>query len=775
MEKPAPSPKGEEAAPATSDIPPAPGDMPPASPDLPPAPSDIPPAVGDMPAPPTDLPPAASDLPPAIPIMPPSAGAKPPPKAAAGTPAAAKMRDEGPPPTGSKITLEKNLCAMCHTESAVWEGDTRRYYIPLDKLKDDVHWQAGVVCSDCHGGDYTASEINQAHASDNGFRPLEEVTAKACDQCHHEPVIELRKGVHAKAGGKDERGLALMMQCGACHGEVSHHLLPRSNPASPVFITKQIETCGECHEKDKASYVESVHGNGLYKSGLLVTAACADCHGAHGIYRAADNRSTLYPANVAKTCGHCHRFIQERLEQSVHGRKSGLGEFIDGTAAEGTGRRTPTCTSCHQGHEIVDPESLRFRLLSPNLCGNCHVKHSLQYGLSLHGALTELGYGPAAKCSDCHGAHSILPVAEPASSLSAENRAQTCGKCHPKVTANFLDFDPHADHTDPESDPIVHWVYTVLLTLLFTTFGVFGLHSLLWFIRGIVDVLKHGRPRRLKPGEAAFVRFKPFHRQAHTLMLISFLGLALTGMPLKYSHQDWAKGLAYLLGGFDSTSVWHRIFGILTIASFVVYLVHMFHRYRRERAASGSRAYAAFGPDSPLPTWRDFKDFGRMLRWFVGLGPKPSFERWAYWEKFDFWGACADIVIIGTTGLILWFPNLVCAVLPGVTLNIAKVIHSTQALLATGFVFAIHFFNTHFRAEKFPVDMSVLTGLVSEEEMEEERADYLERLRREGRLEEFRTTVPSRRRLTVIHLGGFIALAIGLTLLVAMVITGMGH
>ena len=59
---------------------------------------------------------------------------------------------------------------------------------------------------------------------------------------------------------------------------------------------------------------------------------------------------------------------------------------------------------------------------------------------------------------------------------------------------------------------------------------------------------------------------------------------------------------------------------------------------------------------------------------------KPTFERWAYWDKFDFWGAIADVIIIGSTGLILWFPNLFCLFLPGVTLNIAKVIHSTQAV-----------------------------------------------------------------------------------------------
>ncbi len=181
-----------------------------------------------------------------------------------------------------------------------------------------------------------------------------------------------------------------------------------------------------------------------------------------------------------------------------------------------------------------------------------------------------------------------------------------------------------------------------------------------------------------------------------------------------------------------------------------------------------------FGPDSPVPNWRDVKDFFKMVRWFVGLGPKPGFERWAYWEKFDFWGASADIVIIGSTGLVLWFPNFFCSFLPGVTLNVAKVIHSTQALLATGFIFAIHFFNIHLRAEKFPADMSLLIGLVSEEEMLAERPDYFERLRREGALEQMRATVPSKWRLRLVKLAGFAALAVGLALLAGIIFASLG-
>ena len=132
-------------------------------------------------------------------------------------------------------------------------------------------------------------------------------------------------------------------------------------------------------------------------------------------------------------------------------------------------------------------------------------------------------------------------------------------------------------------------------------------------------------------------------------------------------------------------------------------------------------------------------------------------------------------MVIGTTGLILWYPNFFCCFLPGQTLAVSKVIHSTQAILATGFVFAIHFFSTHFRPDKFPMDMSVLTGLVSDEEMRQERPDYYRRLEREGKLEQMKRTVPGRGALWMRGLGGLVALLIGLSLLVAMIAAGLSE
>ena len=150
-----------------------------------------------------------------------------------------------------------------------------------------------------------------------------------------------------------------------------------------------------------------------------------------------------------------------------------------------------------------------------------------------------------------------------------------------------------------------------------------------------------------------------------------------------------------------------------------------------------------------------------MLGWFVGMRRKPFFERWTYWEKFDYWGVALAMVLIGGSGLLLWFPNLFCVLLPGQALNVAHVLHSKTALMVAGCLFAMHFFNTHLRPEKFPLDLSVVTGLVSVEHLRRARPEYLERMRREGKLQEIETTAPSRRLLLLEALAGVLLVALG--------------
>jgi cytochrome b subunit of formate dehydrogenase len=452
-------------------------------------------------------------------------------------------------------------------------------------------------------------------------------------------------------------------------------------------------------------------------------------------------------------------------EEPANGEESAAAEQITAT---NDARTKPVCTNCHQGHDLPHPRSAQFRLTMPDRCGNCHTQLQSSFSLSLHGKLTDLGYLPGARCSDCHGAHDILPVSNPESRLSSVNRRNTCAQCHSSVTDSFLEFDPHADARDAQRDPILYWVNVGLTWLLICVFTGFGLHTALWMLRSWMHVRKHGRPERLSPGKVGFVRFQPVHRAAHTVLMISFLGLALTGLPLKYSHYGWAQSVSSVLGGFATTGLWHRIFGVANVGCLVFYCLWFAGQLVFGPWNGMTRSRFVFGPDSPVPNGRDLRDVGRMLRWFVGLGPKPTFERWTYWEKFDIWAACSDIILIGSTGIILWFPTQFCALLPGEALNLASVIHGKLALLATGFIFTIHFLNTHLRAEKFPMDTSILTGLVSVEELEEERPEMATRMRTSGQFEQLLEPAPSRRVLWLMTLGGAIALAIGIALLVGI-------
>jgi cytochrome b subunit of formate dehydrogenase len=231
-------------------------------------------------------------------------------------------------------------------------------------------------------------------------------------------------------------------------------------------------------------------------------------------------------------------------------------------------------------------------------------------------------------------------------------------------------------------------------------------------------------------GETHYQRFDTFNRLLHGVLMFSFMGLAFTGLPLLFSDAPWAARLSSLFGGAHAAGIIHRVFAALMITTFTLHVMRLMNRLfvRKELEI-------LWGPASMTPQPRDVREMIAHLRWFLRLGPRPSFDHFTYWEKFDYWAVFWGMGIIGGSGLVLWFPVFFSRILPGSWFNIALLIHGEEGLLAVGFIFTIHFFNSHLRPEKFPMDPVIFTGRITGHELVEERPAEFQRLVAERRLE----------------------------------------
>jgi len=266
-------------------------------------------------------------------------------------------------------------------------------------------------------------------------------------------------------------------------------------------------------------------------------------------------------------------------------------------------------------------------------------------------------------------------------------------------------------------------------------------------------------------------RFNGYHILLHIVVITSFLGLSLTGLPLRFSDQAWAQVMMKMYGGAANAGLIHRFCAVLTFGYFIGALIMSFHFLFIRKDLPGNWLKRLFGPDSLCPNFKDARDVIGMLKWFVFKGEKPSFDRWTYWEKFDFFAVFWGMFAIGGSGLLLWFPEVFGGFLPGWSFNVATIIHSDEALLATGFIFTVHFFNTHGRPEKFPMDFVIFNGQISQHEFMEERGEQWQRYEKLGILDNYEVHRPSGALYDFLLKGfGFTALLVGMGLLLLMVL-----
>jgi cytochrome b subunit of formate dehydrogenase len=268
----------------------------------------------------------------------------------------------------------------------------------------------------------------------------------------------------------------------------------------------------------------------------------------------------------------------------------------------------------------------------------------------------------------------------------------------------------------------------------------------------IVELPRPARPKHI-------VRFDRKTRMLHIVVMVTFLGLAATGMPLLFSEAPWARVLAMLFGGFHGAGLVHRVFGAALLAGVVFHVADV-----------GWRAFVRgekglfWGPDSMVPQPKDVADLYGQMKWFFGLGPQPRFEHFTYWEKFDYWAVLWGTAIMGAAGLVLWFPVMASRLLPGWMFNVALFVHGAEAALAIGFIFVVHFFNGHLRPGKFPMDLVIFTGSVDAEELRHERAGEFERVRGAGAIETLSVPAPGPALVRRARIVGASGLVLGLAL-----------
>lgn len=691
--------------------------------------------------------------------------------------------EAAPNVTTNAPKFKNSECLDCHSELA----DSREVQgktVPMElfktnKFEASVH--ASLDCIDCHVGIKSLEHEGKLPAPD-------------CSGCHEQESKEYATSIHGVSHAMGASGAA---NCWDCHG--SHGIIPVENGLSPVFKLNLPRTCAECHSNPgltqeykmkfpeaAAQYMDSIHGRGLLKLGLIVAPSCNDCHGVHTIKRAVDRDSPIHEMNVAKTCGKCHVGIEDTYMKSVHGK----------LLAEGH-KEGPTCTDCHTAHEVEAAATGHFKMLSDQRCGKCHEDSLTHYRDTYHGKAMALGRANAAEdvaaCYDCHGHHDVLPPSDPQSRLSKANIVGTCKQCHPDANPGFAGYKPHANPLDGENYPVLHAVFVFMTSLLVGVFVFFGGHTAAWLFRAIYLFLNDTKKFReakisTQTGGEWFTRFAPFERFLHFLVVTSFLLLVLTGMPLKFYYTDWARTLFNIIGGAETARALHRLGAIVTFLYFGLHIASLLGRSWKGRKKmydpqTGRWQFkrtmgVLFGPDSMIPTVQDWRDFVAHNKWFFGRGPKPEFDRWTYWEKFDYFAVFWGVFIIGSSGLVMWFPEFFTRFMPGWVINVALIIHSDEALLAAGFIFSIHFFNTHFRIEKFPMDTVIFSGRVSKNEMLHERKRWWDRLVAEGKLDEYRVRDEWLRWRSIARSFGYFFFGLGVVLLILIIyamVTRLAH
>ncbi len=499
----------------------------------------------------------------------------------------------------------------------------------------------------------------------------------------------------------------------------------------------RLDANGEFHNFfiDEAAFQNSVHGR-------LTCTAC------HSDINNIPHEPTPEPVDCAQACHiedpfsgtpFSHATVSENLAASAHGLNNHESDKF-----------RPSCKSCHVNPQQISTEGLIFAEVSSNcskchqpegltyaikhmefhghshefwtqerkmaVCANCHTDSSLvgdvfkdnmvaSFMDSYHGVGFTFGDDRLPVCSDCHDYHSVFAQDDVRSTVHPLQVGQTCGgaNCHETASDSFVTGSMHFRYDGWKSQTLF-WVKNIYIMLIIGVIGFMLVHNFLDFIK-VRKVLKQ-HPMPPSSEQRFFLRLNKAERISHVIMFSSFTGLAITGALLwipPINQVSWVPDWIFL----GALRQWiHRIFAIgLTAVS----IYHMGYAVFTKRGR--------FLLMAMIPKPVDAKNIVQNIAYLLNLRKEaPKMPYFNYAEKMEYLAFAWGTLVMTATGVILWLEHLGSKF----WVDVARLVHSLEAILAVLAIIVWHFYLVHWRPGKFPMSRAWATGYISEHEVEEE-------------------------------------------------------
>ena len=573
-------------------------------------------------------------------------------------------------------------CLACHASK-----DSGAPLVDVAQFSASRHGQAS--CGGCH-----ADVKDYPHPA--------KIAKATCVSCHRKEASQYNASVHGRAKAHGDRDAAI---CLSCHGGNGHAILKGSDPLSSVSQANLPKTCAKCHSDPELARRHGLSPNDMYAAYMNSTHAkadpsehaahCASCHGSHDIRPPNDPASSIAPGRIVRTCGRCHAVEAVKFAASIHGQAASKGV-----------RAAPTCTDCHGEHDIQapgEPGSRVARGARARACADCHQSQKVigrgvpgdrvsTFLASFHGMAGKSGDQKVADCESCHGWHDVQPSTLTISSTHPDNLPQTCGQCHPGAGQRWVGgVKIHQGLSDDGASPMAGWIvlfYRIIIPL--TVVGMI-LHNLLDLSR------KMRGPRGLRHrSDETPLSF--LERSQHVCNAVSFLLLAYSGFALHFPDSWWAWPLT-VTGGETARRYAHRAAASLFLVTAAAHLAYL-------ATTPGRRRLRAM-----LPALRDLRDPIRLFTYnWKASEKKPLLAQFSYIEKFEYWALVWGSCVMTVTGGFLLLHNLTMAYLPLWVIEISRVVHYLEAVLACLAILIWHGYWVILDPDVYPMNWAWLTG-----------------------------------------------------------------